>query len=545
MKFFLLLLASVFIALAWLLPIHYRPWVTYTGELFAFLSLFALAALYLKEKIKLPVISLPLVLLATVPMLQYFWGELFFFDKALLSTLFVLGFWLSLVLGYNLSMQKPERESIFTGFSYVLIMTGTATAIIAICQWLTLDAYIPGMVNMQSATRPYANFAQPNNMATFLIMSLLSCLYLYETQKLKTWALNLCAVAIVFAIALSQSRTSWVACLCILVYGAYQQYKGFIRLKWYCSLAWLALFITFIVLLPFATHFIAQATDANIAQTQDIAQRATGDMSRLAIWDQMLHAILDRPWFGYGWNQTSVAYTLVSDHFQGPVWIRSAHNFIIDFVLWNGLIIGLPFLAYFGYWGYQLNKQVNSVESVIGILMVGAVLIHGLLEFPLFYAYFLLPVGFILGLVQSQNTQIKTLTLSPSYMRVGYVASLLLLVLIVRDYAVVVPKLNQSIRYEQTPEKMTNQDKIYVLDEFNRRIEWIRMDPYTKVNEKTLADIQEMVLNYPIKYDLIKYAKVLAFNGHEREAKHQLWLLKELRNMDLDYASLAQPAVKK
>jgi len=177
--------------------------------------------------------------------------------------------------------------------------------------------------------------------------------------------------------------------------------------------------------------------------------------------------------------------------------------------------------------------------------MVGAVLIHGLLEFPLFYAYFLLPVGFILGLVQSQNTQIKTLTLSPSYMRVGYVASLLLLVLTVRDYAVVVPKLNQSIRYEQTPEKMTNQDKIYVLDEFNRRIEWIRMDPYTKVNEKTLADIQEMVLNYPIKYDLIKYAKVLAFNGHEREAKHQLWLLKELRNMDLDYASLAQPAVKK
>ncbi|MCG4607063.1 hypothetical protein L0O74_12095, partial [Bifidobacterium longum] len=90
------------------------------GELFAFLSLFALAALYLKEKIKLPVISLPLVLLATVPMLQYFWGELFFFDKALLSTLFVLGFWLSLVLGYNLSIQKLERESIFTGFSYVL-----------------------------------------------------------------------------------------------------------------------------------------------------------------------------------------------------------------------------------------------------------------------------------------------------------------------------------------------------------------------------------------------------------------------------------------
>jgi len=37
-----------------LLPIHYRPWVTYTGELFAFLSLLALAALYLKEKLNYP-----------------------------------------------------------------------------------------------------------------------------------------------------------------------------------------------------------------------------------------------------------------------------------------------------------------------------------------------------------------------------------------------------------------------------------------------------------------------------------------------------------
>mgnify|MGYP001588433741 CR=1 FL=1 len=545
MKFFLLLFAAVFISLGWLLPIHYRPWVTYTGELFAFLSLFALAAMYLKDKIKLPVLSLPLLLLAIIPLIQYLGGELFFFDKALTSTLFVFGFWLSIVIGYNLSVEKLDRESIFTGFSIVLLLCGTLTGIIAICQWLTLDAYIPGMVNMQNAFRPYANFAQPNNMATFLVMSLLGCLYLYEKQKLKTWITCLCSLIILLALALSQSRTSWVACCCILIYGAYQQYKGFIRLKWYYALAWFGLFIGFILILPAVTQLIGQITDANIAQTKDVIARATGDMSRLAIWEQMLHAIADRPWFGYGWNQTSVAYTLVSDHFQGPVWIRSAHNFILDFVLWNGLLIGLPFLAYFGYWGYQLNKHVNSVESVIGILMIGAVLIHSMLEFPQYYAYFLLPVGFIIGLVQSQQTNIKTITLSPNYMRVSYATSLILLILIVRDYSVMVPKLNQSMRYEQTPEKITNQDQIYLLEEFNRRIAWICMNPYTKLNMQQLEDIKEIVLNYPTKYDLIKYAKVLAFNGYEQEAKHQLWLLKTLRKVDLDYASLAQPNIEK
>lgn len=544
MKFFLFLLASVFIALAWLLPIHYRPWVTYTGELFAFLSLFTLAALYLKDKIKLPVLSLPLLVLATIPLIQYLGGELFFFDKALTSKLFVFGFWLSIVIGYNLSVEKINREEIFTGLSYVFFMAGTATGIIAICQWLTLDAYIPGMVDMQRAVRPYANFAQPNNMATFLLMSLLACLYLYEKKKVHTKWLIPAVFMMLMSLALSQSRTSWVACICIIMYLAYQQFKGYISIKWYYVTAWTALFVGFIFLLPTIGGFLTQLADTQI-KSVDIARRATGDMSRLAIWQQMLHAIADRPWLGYGWNQTSVAYTLVSDHFQGPVWVRSAHNFILDFILWNGLLIGLPFLAYFGYWGYQLNKHVNSVESVIGILMIGAVLIHSMLEFPQYYAYFLLPVGFIIGLVQSQQSNIKTITLSPNYMRVGYVVSLILLILIVRDYLVMVPKLNQSMRYEQTPEKITNQDQIYLLEEFDRRIEWIRMNPYTKVNAEQLEDIREMVLNYPTKYDLIKYAKVLAFNGYEQEAKHQLWLLKTLRKVDLDYASLAKPVTEK
>ena len=540
MKFFLLLIAAVFISLGWLLPIHYRPWVTYTGELFAFLSLFSLAAIYLKDKIKLPVLSLPLLLVAIIPLIQYLAGELFFFDKALTSALFVFGFWVSIVIGYNLSVKKIDREEIFTSLSYVFLMAGTATGIIAICQWLTLDAYIPGMVDMQRAVRPYANFAQPNNMATFLLMSLLACLYLYEKKKVDTKWLIPAVFMMLMSLALSQSRTSWLACICIIVYLAYQQFKGYISIKWYYVTAWAALFVGFVIMLPTIGGFLTQFTDTQI-KSVDIARRATGDMSRLAIWQQMLHAIADRPWFGYGWNQTSVAYTLVSDHFQGPVWVRSAHNFILDFILWNGLIIGIPFLAYFGYWGYQLNKHVNSVESVIGILMIGAVLIHSMLEFPQYYAYFLLPVGFIIGLVQSQQSNIKTITLSPNYMRAAYAVSLILLILIVRDYSVMVPKLNQSMRYEQTPEKITNQDQIYLLKEFDRRIEWIRMDPYTQVNAQELEDIREMVLNYPTKYDLIKYAKVLAFNGYEQEAKHQLWLLKTLRKVDLDYASLAQP----
>ena len=97
MKFILSLLASVLIALAWLLPVHYRPWVTYTGELFAFLSLFSLTAIFLQQKLKLPVVTLPLVAMAFIPLLQWIFGLEFFFSVALISSLFVFAFWLSIV----------------------------------------------------------------------------------------------------------------------------------------------------------------------------------------------------------------------------------------------------------------------------------------------------------------------------------------------------------------------------------------------------------------------------------------------------------------
>src|SRR5690606_33815805 len=243
MKFTLALIAAILISLAWLMPVHYRPWVTYTGELYAFFALFALAASCLKEKLKLPVVALPLSLLACVPLVHLLAGQVFFFSTSMLGFIFVFGFCLASVLDYNLSTGMSSREETFTNLSYVFLASGTVTGIIALCQWTNLDAILPGMVNISGSQRPYANFAQPNNMATFLVMALMSCLYLYEKKKIQTRWLFACAAVIVMGVALSQSRTAWVAAIAIILYLAFYQYKGIIRLKWVYSIAWFTFFV--------------------------------------------------------------------------------------------------------------------------------------------------------------------------------------------------------------------------------------------------------------------------------------------------------------
>lgn len=540
MKLTLALIAAILISLAWLMPIHYRPWVTYTGELYTFFALFALAAICLKEKLKLPTIGLPLLLLACVPLIQLLAGQVFFFSTAMMGAIYVFSFWLAAVLGYNLSTERFNREETFTNLSYVFLASGTITGLIALCQWSNLDSFLPGMVNISGNQRPYANFAQPNNMATFLVMALMSCLYLYEKKKIQTKWLFVCAAVIVIGVALSQSRTAWVAAIAIILYLAFYQYKGVIRLKWYYSIGWFIFFVACIVAFPLLSQLAVQAIDADVVQSRDVVARATGDMSRLAIWQQMLAAIQAQPWFGYGWYQTSAAFVSISDTVQGPVWVRSAHNFILDFLLWNGLVIGLPFLAYFSYLGYQLQRWVNTPESVIGILMIGAFVTHAMFEFPQHYAYFLLTVGFILGTVLAQNPKIKTVTLPSIGIKLIFGLGLILLIVIYRDYDVAVPKLGQSIRYEQQPEKITNQQPIYLLTEFNHRIDWIRLNPYSKVSFEQIQAGEQMVLSYPTKYNLIKYAKLLAFNDYEEEAKHQMQRLKAIQKTELNYEELIQ-----
>ncbi len=111
--------------------------------------------------------------------------------------------------------------------------------------------------------------------------------------------------------------------------------------------------------------------DADVVQSRDVVARATGDMSRLAIWQQMLAAIQAQPWFGYGWYQTSVAFVSISDTVQGPVWIRSAHNFILGFFALEWTDHRSAFLGIFWLFGLSVTTLGEYARVCHWILMMG------------------------------------------------------------------------------------------------------------------------------------------------------------------------------
>ena len=132
MKFFLLLLASVFIALGWLLPIHYRPWVTFSSELASFGAALAFFGVSLKQEIKIPKPQLLMLPVLAIPLFQWVFGLITDFSVAFLSFSYMFMFWLMMVCGYSLSSISEQRERLMQGLSLLLLSIALISSLIAI-----------------------------------------------------------------------------------------------------------------------------------------------------------------------------------------------------------------------------------------------------------------------------------------------------------------------------------------------------------------------------------------------------------------------------
>lgn len=549
MRVFFFILSAILIAAAWLSPIHRMPWTTFSSEILTFAAALSLCMGFVQQAPKIAKPQLIAAGIIFIPLLQWALGLILYFSNALLCSAYLLMFWLMVVIGYNLGPNQAARESVFKRFSVLVVIVGVISALIAVFQWLHLTSYFPGLVNVLKGNRPYANFAQPNNLATFLSLGVFGCLYLFEQRALAKRIVVPIALLLIFAIALTQSRTSWVVCLFIPLYWMMRHYWGVKsyqrnnRMSMIAILLWVGVFIANIAMLPLLNGWLVSYFDQNLVATTDVVARASSGYLRLDMWSQAMVGLGQHPWIGYGWNQTGMAQIAAFDLYPSHEWYKSAHNVIIDLLLWNGVILGSLVIGYLACWLYWLNKGARENVSIIAGLMVAAILIHALLEYPIHYAYFLLPLGFLLGLIQSQYPRLPSVRLPTFVIQLIVLLGIVLGTVVVRDF-----ELYKTQSYLASQKSLSAEDQrdmqknIWVLSQFKERVWWIQLPAHTQVSDAELIYIGRMVSNTASRYDLHKYAQLLAFNGKRAEAEHQLWVIQQLHGKTYQYAELISAA---
>ena len=229
------------------------------------------------------------------------------------------------------------------------------------------------------AERASGNLRQPNQLATLMIWGMLAATYLLRRTP-QLWAAA--SVPLLLTLFATGSRVG-VLSLALIVGVALVQSRR--RARSWQRKAWLAAGLTALVLAWFAAS----------AFTRDTADSALSQ--RLALWRDVWTMIEQMPWFGVGWGQLNFAWTLTPLSARAPDVFDHAHSLPLHLAAELGLPVALCVLALLGFTLWFSRRAGRTRAGATVQLMLATVLLHSLFEYPLWFAYFLLPSAFLLA----------------------------------------------------------------------------------------------------------------------------------------------------
>jgi len=302
--------------------------------------------------------------------------------------------------------QGPRLETVFHAVCLALVIAGVLSSFIACLQVFAPDLTGGDLIAATShGGRASGNLRQPNHLSSLLSWSIVACGWLMQRNggRAWSWALVSCIVIMVLAMALSASRTGWIAIAMIAGWAAFD-----VRLSRRVRIA-LGLTPVMYVLcwsgLTIWAHVSHQlfGGEARLTTEGDISS------SRFGIWSNTISLIAQHPLSGVGFGEFNFAWSLTPFPHRPVAFFDHTHNIALQFLVELGLPVGLFVLgllacALFRAVVVALEAQGDDAATLAASTMsVLIIIIHSLLEYPLWYSYFLLPTAFFLGVVVSKS----------------------------------------------------------------------------------------------------------------------------------------------
>ena len=311
------------------------------------------------------------------------------------------------------TMDSGGGVAAFRALCIALAVAGVLSVAVGMVQ-----VFVPEWADGQwiaSATiegRASGNLRQPNHLSSLLLWSLIGALWLFESLGGLRWRLarsGLLAlmVGFIFGLVLSASRTGMLGVLALAVWGALDRTLSRRARLMLCvsplvyALCWGGL----TTWADLTGHVFGGA--ARLRNETDISS------SRFGIWSDTLGLITQHPWFGVGWGEFNLAWSLTPFPHRPGAFFDHTHNLLLQWVVELGVPLALLVTALLSWamwraWcaGRQSTAAPDRERALLlraAWMMVLLVAWHSLLEYPLWYAYFLLPAAFAFGLCLGAN----------------------------------------------------------------------------------------------------------------------------------------------
>jgi hypothetical protein len=295
------------------------------------------------------------------------------------------------------SAAGPDADDIFSAFAWAWLVAGLLNVVIALVQVFWPDLPDGNWVAISGiAGRAVGNLRQPNHLSSLLLWSCIAAVALVEMRRLPWRWGAATGAALVFAVVLTASRTGLVSVLLLAVWGLADR-----RLSRPARGMLLAAPLVYALAWAGMAQWAAASAHA-FGGTQRLAESDIS-ASRFGIWGNTLELIRAHPWAGVGFGEFNFAWTLTPFPGRPTAFFDHTHNLPLQLMVELGLPLSLLVLALLLWALWQGARQAWASKGDTGtaqrcaMLMVLMIGLHSLLEYPLWYAYFLLPAAWAWG----------------------------------------------------------------------------------------------------------------------------------------------------
>jgi O-antigen ligase len=531
--------AMICLGASWLAPLHFLPWVSWHSEVLAFSAVllltwegvFGAANKDIAAVISFPVITVPLISLVLVVWLQAANGLITFWGDALVLTLYLLGCVACMVLGRACSGEQRT----YTVLACTVLLGAFFSVIVAFAQAFDLWEGAAWISRMPQWRRPGGNLGQPNQLATLLLMGLASLLFLYESKKLGALSSMLFAFTLLTGVAATESRTGVVSLLILTLWWFTKRKSLDFRLSpWVASVAGVG-FLCLFRAWPWLMDAVLQTTGASSEVNTSIG-------TRWLVWPQLIEAILQRPWWGWGLGQVSTAHNAVAHAYASSEPFTYAHNIVLDLAIGIGLPLTALIVLVTSVWLWRRVRAARQLAPWYCLALILPVAVHSMLEFPFAYAYFLMPAMFAVGALEGIMKAKPAFRLGVKTAAAMLLAATGLMAWSVVEYVAIEEDFRivrfEALRIGATPASY-QRPHVILLTQLDALLHGGRIVPKPGMSADEVELARKVALRFPWPATQNRYAQSLALNGNPDEAIRQLLVMRALHG-EKSYAQIKE-----
>jgi Virulence factor membrane-bound polymerase, C-terminal/O-Antigen ligase len=341
-------------------------------------------------------LSVGIVLIASVINQWIYSGRSIYWDCYFFYISYIAIAMLALHFGWKISASAETLEQWLKAISISFLVAGAITVLASFMQYFELANSWALIPYISERGRAFGFVRQPNHQAMLLVICCHVLIYQYKQSKITGWIFGMIIMWMSAGVLMTGSRTGFFLLLSALVWAGFGV-KKHDQKRVLISIATAMAAIAITVLILYATQ---RYYSYDFYATQKLSQTSReGFGVRALLWEQSIKLILEYPMLGVGIIRYPSLFFLSGAAVETKVLMTNAHNILLQLAIEHGIIV----LTYVICVAIFVMRKLGSGMSIfpetrMSLGIVFSLLIYSMVEFPLWYSYFLIPAMVFLGI---------------------------------------------------------------------------------------------------------------------------------------------------